>query len=61
MDFKQFTEVAKQGQQAEGRIGGALRGGYVLNGNFHALGANGAIFVQPVEETREFRFAPYNQ
>jgi hypothetical protein len=56
MDNKSHhAQAALKGKAVEGRIAGALRGGYVFNGMFSASGPVGSFHVQPVSETRELK------
>lgn len=57
---KEYTELSKQGQQAEARIVGVLRGGFVLNGIFYAMGAGAVALSDKIENVSDLRFAPYN-
>lgn len=59
--FKQYLSITETGKQASGRIGGALRGGFVQNGYFYAIGGGGSIFSDRVENVKEFHYVPYRE
>lgn len=51
-------EPRLQGQQAEARVGGVLRGGFVLGDRFYTNSGSGPFDV-PVSHVSDLRYAPY--
>ncbi len=58
MQIAEYRQVKEAAVRAEGRIGGALRGGHIHNGEFLALGAAGQVFSGPVETIADLRIYP---
>lgn len=61
IEFKEYLKITKTGKQAQGRIRGILRGGYVQDGKFHAPASVAAgIIVDKIENVRGLEYAPYD-
>lgn len=58
IDSQQFYKEAElNGLPCEGRIAGALRGGYSYQGYFTANGPVGSYHIKRMNEVQDFRYA----